>query len=278
MPSRRRTSWSPWAGRTEDAAPRQARPTVPLVRPLTTFSIVGRCERTGQLGVAVSTADVGAGRLVTWARAGVGAVATQSWPSLYLAIDALRYMGEGLPAPEAVGRALADDPGRAVRQLGAVDAEGRSATFSGDECTTWYGGIGGPNFATQGNMLIRGETISAMASSFLETDAHDLAERLVRALEAGQAAGGDKRGRQCAALLVVDREEYPLWDLRVDEHANPVPELRRIFEVARTDLLPFVQGLPTRENPMGDLSDAFIEMNMLPPPQRPGGGGSGPMP
>lgn len=248
------------------------------MRPLTTFSIVGRCQRTGRLGIAVSTADVGAGRMVTWAKAGVGAVATQSWPSLYLAIDALRLMESGRSAPEALGAVLAEDPGRAVRQLGAVDAQGRSATFSGDGCTNWYGGMNGPNFATQGNMLIRGDTISAMAESFGKTADLDLAERLLRALESGQAQGGDKRGRQCAALLVVDREEFPLWDLRVDEHANPVPELRRIFEIARTDLLPFVEGLPTRENPMGSLSDEFVEMNMMPPPERPGHGGSGPMP
>ena len=248
------------------------------MRPLTTFSIVGRCTRTGQLGVAVSTADVGAGRMVTWARARVGAVATQSWPSLYLAIDALKLMAEGAGAPEALSSVLADDPGRAVRQVGVVDAKGGHATFSGDDCETWYGGIDGPNFATQGNMLIRGDTITAMADSFAETEPFDLAERLIRALEAGQAQGGDKRGRQCAALLVVDMEEFPLWDLRVDENANPVPELRRIYEIARTDLLPFVQGLPTRENPLGTLSDAFIEMNMLPPPERPGHGGSGPLP
>ncbi len=246
------------------------------MRELTTFSIVGRCERTGQLGVAVSTADVAAGRLVTWAKAGVGAVATQSWPSLYLAIDALRLMGEGVGASDALDRVLVDDPGRGVRQLGAVDARGVSATFSGDECTSWFGGVSGPNFAAQGNMLIRGETVSAMADAFQATTDLDLAERLVRALEAGQGAGGDRRGRQCSALLVVDREEYPLWDLRVDEHPQPVSELRRIYEIAKLQLLPFVQGLPTRSYPLGSLSDDFIAMNLLPPPQRPGGGGSGP--
>ena len=248
------------------------------MRPLTTFSIVGRCDRTGRLGVAVSTADVGAGRMVTWARAGVGAVATQSWPSLYLAIDALTLMADGSGAGQAMESVLANDPGRAVRQLGMVDSRGESATFSGDECTTWFGGVNGPNFAAQGNMLVRGDTVSAMADSFRGTINLDLAERLLQALEAGQAAGGDKRGRQCAALLVVDREEYPLWDLRVDESRDPVPELRRIFEIAKTDLLPFVEGLPTRQNPMGSLSDDFVEMNMLPPPERPGHGGSGPMP
>ena len=216
--------------------------------------------------------------MVTWARARVGAVATQSWPSLYLAIDALRLMEQGVTAPQALATVLADDPGRSVRQVGVVDSRGKSATFSGDECTTWYGGVNGPNYATQGNMLIRGETVAAMAASFERTVGLDLAERLVQAIEAGQAAGGDKRGRQCAALLVVDKEEFPLWDLRVDENANPVPELRRIFEIAKTDLLPFIQGLPTRANPMGALSDEFVEMNLLPPPQRPGHGGSGPMP
>jgi len=246
--------------------------------PLTTFSLVGRCDRTGQLGVVVSTADVGAGRMVTWARAGVGAVATQSWPSLYLAIDALALMEGGAGAEGALASVLADDPGRAVRQLGMVDGKGESATFSGDECEPWYGGTAGRNVAAQGNMLIRAETVSAMADSFAATEALDLADRLVMAIEAGQAAGGDKRGRQCAALLVVDREEYPLWDIRVDESRDPVPELRRIFEIAKTDLLPFVQGLPTRENPMGSLSDEFVAMNMLPPPERAGRGGSGPMP
>lgn len=243
---------------------------------LATFSIVGRCERTGQLGVAVSTADVAAGRLVTWARAGIGAVATQSWPSLYLAIDALRLMEEGHSAAIALERVLADDPGREVRQLGVVDAHGHSAAFSGADCTEWYGEITGPGFATQGNMLIGGATVSAMAESFRASTHMDLGERLMRALEAGQAAGGDKRGRQCAALLVVDREEFPLWDLRVDEHPDPVAELRRVYEVARLDLLPFVEGLPTRANPLGSLSEEFVATNLLPPPRRPGGGGSGP--
>jgi uncharacterized Ntn-hydrolase superfamily protein len=248
------------------------------MRRLTTFSIVGRCERTGELGVAVSTADVAAGRMVTWAKAGVGAVATQSWPSLYLAIDALRLMESGSSAPDALEQVLADDPGREVRQVGIVDARGGSSSFSGAECTTWFGEVTGPNFAAQGNMLIRGETVTAMADAFRGSADLELAERLVRALEAGQGGGGDKRGRQCSALLVVDREEYPLWDLRVDEHPQPVAELRRIFEIAKLQLLPFVQGLPTRENPLGSLSDEFVEMNLLPPPQRPGGGGSAPAP
>ena len=214
--------------------------------------------------------------MVTWARAGVGAVATQSWPNLYLAIDALDLMQKGATAPDAMKRVIDADPGRDVRQLGVVDAAGRSASWSGKECTDWFGEATGPGYAVQGNMLIGGETVAKMAESFLSTTGIDLAERLLRALEAGQAAGGDKRGRQCAALLVVDREEFPLWDIRADEHAEPVAELRRIYEVARLDLLPFVEGLPTRDKPLGSLSDEFVESNLLPPPMRPGGGGAGP--
>jgi len=243
---------------------------------LTTFSIVGRCARTGQLGVAVSTANAAAGRLVCWARAGVGAVATQSWPNLYLAIDGLELMARGSSASAAVAEVLRTDPGREVRQLGMVDAGGGSAAWSGSECTEWYGDVTGPDFAAQGNMLRGGDTVSAMADAFAAHSELTLAERLLTALEVGQAAGGDKRGRQSAALVVVDREDFPLWDVRVDEHPEPVAELRRVFEVVRLQMLPFVEGLPTRANPWGSLSDDFLAMDALPPPQRPGGGGSGP--
>ncbi len=125
-------------------------------------------------------------------------------------------------------------------------------------------------------MLVDPETVDELARTFGERPEDDLAERLLTALEAGQAAGGDKRGRQCSALYVVDRDPYPLWDIRVDEHPEPVAELRRIMTIARPQLLPFVEGLPSPEQPEGSLTDEFIRMNLLPPPDRPGGGGSGP--
>lgn len=245
---------------------------------LHTFSIVGRCDATGQLGVAVSTADVAAGRLVTWARAGVGAVATQSWPNLYLGIDALELLATGRNAADVLQSVLEPDPGRSTRQLGIVDSTGCGAAFSGDECIPWAGHMAGHGYAVQGNMLVGEETVAAMAQRFLESSGHPLVERLLLVLEAGQAAGGDRRGRQCASLLVVETEEFPLWDLRVDEHRDPVVELRRIYEIAVLDLLPFVNGLPTRNNPLGSLSDEFVAMNLRPPPERVGGGGSGPRP
>lgn len=242
---------------------------------LNTFSIAARCARTGMLGVAVSTAVPGVGGLCPFVKPGVGAVATQSWVNPYLGIDALGLLAEGLGAQATLDKLIGADPGRDVRQLGIVDAQGASAAWSGPQCTPWFGHVTGPDFSAQGNMLVGERAISAMAEAFGRTAALDLPERLIVALEAGQAAGGDKRGRQSAALLVHHTEEYPYCSLRVDEHAHPVAELRRVFEVARHQLLPFIGGMPSRTNPLGDLPPSVGEMLMTPPPYRPGGGGSG---
>ncbi len=243
---------------------------------LSTFSIAARCERTGMFGVAVSTAVPGVGSLCPFAKAGVGAVATQSWVNPYLGIDGLKLLAQGQGAKAALDRLLSADPGRDVRQVGLVDRKGDSAAWSGPECVPWFGHITGPNFAAQGNMLVGEQTVRAMAEAFRRTEGMDLPERLVAALEAGQAAGGDKRGKQSAALLIVHKEEYPYCELRVDEHRYPVAELRRVFEVARHQLLPFVQGLPSREKPLGGIGQAVQDLLMTPPPYRPGGGGSAP--
>ena len=240
---------------------------------LSTFSIAARCARSGMLGVAVSTAVPGVGGICPFVRTGVGAVSTQSWVNPYLGIDGLTLMGEGLSAQAALDRLLADDPGRDVRQVGLVDKSGGSAAWSGPNCTPWFGQITGRDFAVQGNMLVGEPTIAAMAEAFGRAAALDLTERLLVVLEAGQAAGGDKRGRQSAALRVFHTEEYPYLDLRVDEHRHPVAELRRVYEVARHQLLPFMQGMPTRANPLGSLGDDVAAVLLTPPPYRPGGGG-----
>lgn len=217
-----------------------------------TFSIVGRCVRTGQLGVAVSTKVPAVGMLCPFARPGVGAIATQSFVNPYLGADGLELLARGYSAQETLDRLVADDPGRDVRQLGIVDAQGRSAAFSGRSCVGWFGHQTGEHCTAQGNMLVGAETVAAMATAFATNAAADLPERLLRALEAGQAAGGDKRGRQSAALYVVDRETaYAALDLRVDEHPDPVAELRRVFAVAQEQLVPFLARLPTRDNPLG---------------------------
>lgn len=241
---------------------------------LNTFSIVARCERTGELGVAVSTAVPAVGSMCPYIKAGVGAVSTQSWVNPYLAIEALQLMEAGRSAPDALAAVLANDSAKDLRQIGVVDARGRAASWSGADCTTWCGHIAEENFAVQGNMLVGAATIEKMAGAFRRDSAADLAERLMQTLEAGQAAGGDKRGKQSAALKVYAAEDYPLLDLRVDEHAQPVAELRRVLTIAKLQLLPFVIGMPKRGHAAGPLPESVAQMLLKSPPDRPGGGGS----
>lgn len=240
-----------------------------------TFSIAARCARTGQLGVAVSTAVPGVGGICPFVKEGVGAVATQSWVNPYLGIDGLELLAQGMSAEAALQQLVDADPGRDVRQLGIVDAQGRAASWTGKDCVDWCGHVAGDGFAAQGNMLTGAATVSAMAEAFRRTEPLDLAERLLVALEAGQAAGGDKRGRQSASVKVAWRESYPWVDLRVDEHRHPVAELRRVFEVARHQLMPFTAGMPKRDDPLGGLPEELTATILQPPPFRPGGGGSG---
>ncbi|MGI9415143.1 MAG: DUF1028 domain-containing protein [Hyphomicrobiales bacterium] len=196
---------------------------------LNTFSISARCARTGMLGVAVSTAVPGVGGICPFVRPGVGAVSTQAWVNPYLGIDAIELLSAGKSAEETLKTLVDADPGRAVRQLGVVDSAGRSAAWTGDECVPWAGHRTAPDVSVHGNMLVGAETVDAMFDAFAATAEDDLHERLVKVLEAGQAAGGDKRGKQSAAMVVFDRESYPYIDLRVYEHFDPVGELRRVY-------------------------------------------------
>ena len=240
-----------------------------------TFSIVARCARTGELGVAVATAVPAVGSMCPYVRSGVAATSTQSWVNPYLALSALALVERGLPAENALLQALADDDARELRQIGLVDASGESAAHTGAQCTPWCGHILKPGLAIQGNMLTGPEVLEAMAASFAASDA-DLAERLMLALEAGDATGGDKRGKQSAALRVHAAEAYPLIDIRVDENAAPVAELRRVLRIARAQLVPFVLSMPRRGAPAGPVPAAVTEMLLRSPPDRPGGGGSRP--
>ncbi len=225
---------------------------------LATFSICGRCSRTGQLGVAVATRFLAVGALAPRARAGVGAVSTQAFVNPYHGLWMMEALAAGLPAPEALAASLARDPRPDLRQLVVVDAAGRSAAHTGENCDTWRGHRVGPNFAAAGNMLSGPAVLDAMVETFTATEDLDLplAERLLRCLEAGEAAGGDKRGKQSAALLVVEEEDYPLLDLRVDDHREPVAELRRIYGVYLRDYADILRRLPTRANPAGSRGPA----------------------
>jgi uncharacterized Ntn-hydrolase superfamily protein len=215
-----------------------------------TFSIVACDPKTKDLGVAVESRFIAVGAIVPWAEAGVGAVATQSFANTSYGPRGLALLKKGLHPKDALQQLTAKDPMAAQRQAGLVDARGRAASFTGKECFPWAGGIVGRNFACQGNILVGEDVVRAMARAFESTEG-DLPVRLLAALHAGQRAGGDKRGQQSAALLVVrGKGGYgglnDRWiDVRVDDHPAPIDELMRIFNIYDVTLL-------SRENP-GDV-------------------------
>jgi uncharacterized Ntn-hydrolase superfamily protein len=201
-----------------------------------TFSIVAADPATGDLGVAVASRFPCVGAVVPWARAGVGAVATQSWANTSFGPEGLALMDEGATAEAALERLLGSDEGRDDRQVGLVDRHGSTASFTGSKCMGWAGGLVGDGFAAQGNILVGEAVATDMAAAFAGAEG-DLSDRLLAALLAGDAAGGDRRGRQSAALLVVregggyEGRNDRYIDLRVDDHPDAPSELARLFEV-----------------------------------------------
>jgi uncharacterized Ntn-hydrolase superfamily protein len=224
-----------------------------------TFSIVARDPRTGMLGIAVTTKFFGVGSLCPFARAGVGAVATQALVNPTYGPHGLDLLASGLSPEEVADRLLSEDEGRDHRQLHLMDASGRVAARSGAECVDWFGHQTYDGYSVAGNMLAGPDVIAETARAYAASAGEPLAERLIRALEAGQAAGGDKRGRQSAALYLVSTEVYPYLDLRVDDHPEPLVELRRLYEESQAEYLPFKDKLPTRANPAGLYGKALTE-------------------
>lgn len=205
-----------------------------------TFSMVARCERMGELGVCVSTATLAVGSVVPHVELDVAAIATQATTNVIYGIKGLRLMKLGLTPSNALDTLLREDEKRETRQVIMIDKDGRTAVFTGEETVEWKGHLVGTNYATAGNMLAGSQVIEAMAKTFESTDC-PLEERLMQVLEAGQRAGGDKRGKVSAALLVRKRiavaSMRPWIDLRVDEHPDPVAELRRIYEIFKARYL-----------------------------------------
>ncbi len=206
---------------------------------IATYSIVACDLEAGRWGVAVQSKFLAVGSVVPWAEPHVGAIATQSYANPRYGPDGLALLREGHSAEEVVETLTAADADRAQRQVGVVDGAGRAATFTGDECHDWAGGRTGDGYAAQGNILVSGETVDALAATF-EQNAHlELAERLIECLAAAQAAGGDRRGQQSASLLVVEKDagyaklSDTVVDLRVDDHERPITELRRLFALHR---------------------------------------------
>jgi uncharacterized Ntn-hydrolase superfamily protein len=226
-----------------------------------TFSIVGYDPIEKEWGIAVQSKFLGVGAVVPWAKAGAGVVATQSYANTAYGPKALELMEQGKSAQETLELLLAEDPEKEMRQVGLIDASGNPATFTGKKCYDWAGGMTGTHFAAQGNILVDEKTVQAMAQVFTETEG-PLADRLLAALDAGQEAGGDSRGKQSAALYIVkDKGGYGGFndryiDLRVDDHLDPIKELIRIYQLQQ---LYFAPSKPERIAAIeGEIKDQLI--------------------
>jgi uncharacterized Ntn-hydrolase superfamily protein len=220
---------------------------------LNTFSITARCKKTGRLGVAVLTKAFGVGFLCPFVKANVGAIATQAWVNTSLGHRGLVLLEKGVGAEEVLQTLLKEDPGRELRQLAIVDTNGGVAGFTGKDTHDWKGHILGDQFVCAGNLLVGKEVLEAMEQSFKNTTDDELGERLLKAIEAGQAAGGDSRGKQSSALIVEDSQEFPYINIRVDDHETPELEIRRLFEIHKQGLLKhyddWVDAIKTGKDP-----------------------------
>ncbi len=213
-----------------------------------TFSIVARDPQNGWLGMATASRALAAGAAGRHIELGVGAIASQAFANPYLAIDGLKLMEDGLPAERVVERVISSDVGRDLRQLGIVDHEGRVAAYTGERCIPWAGHLIGGGYVCLGNILEGEDVVKAMATAFERGGGDPLYERLMLALEAGEQAGGDRRGRQAAGIEVLAEEEYALCDLRVDDHPDPVAELRRVLEVFKENAVQSHGTRPQRDD------------------------------
>ncbi|QOZ24665.1 DUF1028 domain-containing protein [Bradyrhizobium sp. CCBAU 51753] len=227
-----------------------------------TWSIIARDSTTGQLGIAVATRFFAVGALVPHIAPGVGAVATQALVNPYYGVDGLRLLRGGGSPHDVIRVLLAADSGRESRQVHVMDASGRIAAHSGKECVDWFGHIAGDGFSIAGNMLAGPAVLSETARAYAANEKLPFAERLIKAMFAGEAAGGDKRGKQSAALLIHGTEDWPALDLRVDDHADPLRELERLEAVSREHWVHFRKFLPTRDNPAGTTERATIDADI----------------
>jgi uncharacterized Ntn-hydrolase superfamily protein len=224
-----------------------------------TWSIIARDEQTGQFGIAVATKFFAVGARVPHIAAGIGAVATQALVNPYYGIDGVRLLREGRQPRDIIATLIAADSGHQSRQLHIMDADGRIASHTGSDCVDWCGHIEGNGFSIAGNMLAGARVLDDTAKAYIANETLPFARRLIAAMHAGEAAGGDKRGRQSAALLIHGDEEWSALNLRVDDHGDPLAELQRLEAVSRERWVHFRQFLPTRKNPAGITDRATID-------------------
>ena len=224
-----------------------------------TWSIIAQDEATGRVGIAVATKFFAVGALVPRVRTSVGAIASQAFMNPYYGPQGLGLLEAGANAEEVVACLTAADEGRNNRQLHVMDRQGRFAAYTGAACIDWCGHELRGSFSIAGNMLAGPAVLAESVRAYEAQMAMPLARRLIHAMQAGEAAGGDKRGRQSAALLIHDAEDYPLYDLRVDDHTDPLGELARLEEVARQRWVHFRRQMPSRKRPSGLIDRSGIE-------------------
>ena len=225
-----------------------------------TWSIIAR-DASGAFGVAIATRFFAVGALCPHAQSGVGALSTQALVNPHYGRQGLELLRAGVAAAEVVKRLVAPDEGCEHRQLHVIDAAGRVAQHTGAQCVDWAGAVAGEGFSVAGNMLANEQVIQQTARAFHESK-KPFAERLISALQAGEAIGGDKRGKQSAALLICSTEDYPELNLRVDDHGDPLAELRRLYDKAHERFVPYLKCSPSKARPWGVLDRAVIEQEI----------------
>jgi uncharacterized Ntn-hydrolase superfamily protein len=223
-----------------------------------TWSIIAR-DDSGAFGIAIASRFFAVGALCPHARSAVGAVSTQALVNPLYGASALDDLAQGTDPALIVERLISSDEGRSHRQAHMIDRLGRVAAHTGSACIDWCGHTSGAGFSVAGNMLAGPQVIAQTARAYQDNAALPFGERLIAALAAGEAAGGDKRGKQAAALLVYTTEDYPALDIRVDDHAEPIAELQRLHQVSRERFQPFSAFLPSARSPAGITDRALIE-------------------
>lgn len=221
-----------------------------------TFSIIARDEETGRIGVAVASKFFAVGARNAFIRTGAGAIISQAFFNPYYGPRGLALLAVGASAPDAVRLLTTADEGRDLRQLHVMDRRGQFAAHTGGECADWCGHLCKETFSVAGNTLKDAGVIEAVAAAYEASTDVPFARRLIAAMQAGEAAGGDTRGRQSAALIMHDHEDYSLLDLRADDHPDPLAEIARLEEVARQSWVHFRRVLPNAQNPNGVLDSA----------------------
>ena len=223
-----------------------------------TWSILARGPE-GEFGIAIASRFFAVGMLCPHARSGVGAVATQALVNPHYGPGGLDLLSQDVSPEEVIRKLTAADQGRDHRQVHLINAQGQVGAHTGSACIGWCGHLAGDGFSVAGNMLTGPEVLEETSLSYKKNNSMNFAERLIEALHAGEAAGGDKRGKQAAALLTYTTEAYPSLDIRVDDHEDPIVELKRLYAKSRERFQPFATCLPSRARPAGVTDRAQIE-------------------